>query len=1571
MNPIELASEIEKRYRRYLETTFYFKDPQLRRSFEHALQSGHLSKGPYLEAAPVFKRGRAPHELFADLLQSWPDEGLLRAVHGDRPLYKHQEEAIQKVFNGHNVVVATGTGSGKTEAFLYPILLHLYREFQSGERGPGVRALILYPMNALANDQRDRLGDICARLKEAGAFFRFTFGQYIGETPEDANDSQRHARDLIAERDQKGYSIINNGHVVHGELVLRSEMRLTPPHILLTNYSMLEYLLLRPDDSPLFDNERAQWWTFLVLDEAHQYRGSLGIELAMLLRRLKQRLREGGRSEPFRCIATSATLVGQEGDKSVVARFASDLFGEGFQAEDIILGETVPIPEPGPKMLQAKDYTEIQQAIRAQDRDRLHEWACKLDVSLPEEQELEKQVGRILHADGRATALRRLITGNPAKVRAIAERTFADVSEAERLSALSALVELLLQAKDSSSGAPLLSARYHLFLRSLEGAFVSFWPEKRVFLDRRTIGEGSAAFEVALCRECGQHYLVAQKNFKGGRIQEAIRDPSDVNFGATFLRDVESEEEGGGDNDDGGTQAKEVFYLCVQCGEAQRNHPTCGHVNFIRVVKEEAAVDKDRADQLAKCGACGYSAAGRDPVREVVHGTDGPHAVIATTLYQSLPQNRNKVLAFSDGRQEAAFFAWYLEDSYKDILGRNLILKAGKRLSLHTSEGLSLRELASDLRAILRERQVFPPAVGDVELRREAWLRVYREFLTDEPRISLEGVGLVRWSIKWPDWFRTPEVMMNPPWSLSEQEARDLVFLLLDTMRSDRAVELLAEQGVSLNWSDLNLQASQMRFRIGDPKGKKDIRSWDGKHGRRARLLTKLLMRTGKAPSEQDAANSSMEGLRAIWEFIRQSDENAPSSSDRLLRSVDDARRLNSDWWRLHLVRDEETLFECDICSRVQAISVSGMCSRNRCPGTLRPVQASNLASNHYRSLYQDGLPGMLRVEEHTAQLNKEKAREFQREFQIGNIHVLSCSTTFELGVDLGDLDTIFLRNVPPEAFNYAQRVGRAGRRSGYPGFAITYCRRGPHDLYHFSDPERMLRGKALPPVLSLRNEKIIARHVAAVALSRFFRAYPERFKSAGSLFKNLQCPSGVADFNAFLCQRKAELEKSLRAIVPDEMVTQLGLDNGTWVNDITDIESRFTLAEAEVSSDYRTVLKLEEDARNRRKYQDAEWARRRADTIASEEVLSFLSRKAVIPKYGFPVDVVELDTQRTQHNQEASEVRLQRDLSIAISEFAPTSKLVANKRVWTSHGLKKVAEKEWPRKSYKRCSHHGMFVQCTPGETEPLKVCCDRMINGTYLVPQFGFITSREEPEEPKSRPLKVFTTRPYFAGSLGGEPEEITLPLNSRMITITKASPGSMVVLCEGRCGEGFYVCGACGAGFRKPVRAHKTPYDQDCRGTLAQVSLGHEFVTDVLQLRFHPMPEPGAPATASFSDTVWFAYSLAYAVVEGAAEVIEVPSTDLSATVAYSAQSPVAPIILYDNVPGGAGLVARLEHEEVLKACLYAAQARVTGNCGCDESTSCYGCLRSYRNQFAHQNLQRGPVKRYLEALLSEWR
>jgi hypothetical protein len=355
-----------------------------------------------------------------------------------------------------------------------------------------------------------------------------------------------------------------------------------------------------------------------------------------------------------------------------------------------------------------------------------------------------------------------------------------------------------------------------------------------------------------------------------------------------------------------------------------------------------------------------------------------------------------------------------------------------------------------------------------------------------------------------------------------------------------------------------------------------------------------------------------------------------------------------------------------------------------------------------------------------------------------------------------------------------------------------------------------------------------------------------------------------------------------------------------------------------------------------------------------------------VIPKYGFPVDVVELDIHRTKQNYESYAVALDRDLAIAIAEFAPTSKVIANKKIWSSYGIKRVAGKELRKCSYNRCIRHNFFVRWEEGQQPNADNCCEKVIQGKYIVPIFGFVSDLDKPKNPTSRPARVFATRPYFAGLSVPNPGSISIPSKDKpMIVITPACPGEMVVLCEGKRGRGFYVCVNCGAGFRNIKLPHKNPFGTNCTGQLELVSLGQEISTDVIRLEFSERRQVK-------QEPIWLAYSLAYALVEGAAEILEVPATDLNATIAFS-QSPgkLPPIILYDNVPGGAGLVARLEKEEILLSSLESALKRVSGNCGCEESTTCYGCLRSYKNQFAHQHLQRGPVMVYLEKFLSEYR
>ena len=442
-SPVTASKHIKEKYYRYLKTTFKMGEPY-KKEYEALLENQDaFAKGPYLDVTDAFEKGKCIAELIEERLL--PKSFSKINMNMTRPLYLHQEKAIRKVATeNRNLVVSTGTGSGKTESFLIPILRELATEAEAGTLCPGVRALLIYPMNALANDQTERLRSLLSNYPE------IKFGVYTGQTKQ---------KDADAIED---YKSLNNGNLpCENELISRDQMIASPPHILITNYAMLEYLMVRPRDSVFFDGEFATHWKFIVFDEAHVYSGSTGIEVSMLFRRLKAKLG----NQKITYILTSATLGGKEDNKQV-AEFAEKLCSAPFDSSDIVRADRIiPSTSHDISALPIQFYEKIAYAIdmNCPDSEILE------IIGKAKEGVLESELYDLIVHDQNYWRIRSLLS-SPETVRQVADSMNWTQKQLSDFVSVASMAE--------KNGGKLFDARYHMFLRATESVFVTLPPRQ-------------------------------------------------------------------------------------------------------------------------------------------------------------------------------------------------------------------------------------------------------------------------------------------------------------------------------------------------------------------------------------------------------------------------------------------------------------------------------------------------------------------------------------------------------------------------------------------------------------------------------------------------------------------------------------------------------------------------------------------------------------------------------------------------------------------------------------------------------------------------------------------------------------------------------------------------------------------------------------------------------------------------------------------------------------------------------------------------------------------------------------
>ena len=1308
LHPLQTTDLIRDSYLRYLKTIYPFQEQDLRSQLWQALETPSLLvKGPLLEASPPFENGRS----IGGLVETGLLHPAFRALCSEalpltRPLYTHQEQGIGKVVGDRrNVVVATGTGSGKTEVFLIPVFDHLLRESDAGTLAqPGVRAMLLYPMNALANDQLKRLRRLL------GHFPAITFGRYTGETRETQNQAEDAFRDQFPREPR-----------LENELISRERMRQTPPHILLTNYAMLEYLLLRPQDCEFFDGEPGAHWRFIVLDEAHVYDGASGIEIAMLMRRLKDRVVN---SEParLRCIATSATLGRGEADFPGVAAFASELFGEHFEwvesdplRRDVVAATRLPMAAMGTPWGEGSRelYGSLQGILRAGDnttRDALGtltQAAVQQGVSKavvdearrgaaaawPQLQEvIDRFLYLLLRGDERLRRLQDRLAEAPCFLSDLASELFPNRDDAAE--GLIDLVNLAVGAKPEPDSLSLLPARYHVFTRALEGAFACLNAAAhegagdnlpRLFLTRREECPhcGNQVVELATCVRCGAAYAVGRlvRTLEGGRLlhfKHLTGQPDDPGGERAYF--LLAEETVGLDEDEAvavGEDLEEIaeeehdpYTLCLTCGAVAPGvgvHPGCTcdpsspKATLLRV-------DLQGKPELRHCVSCG-SRSNSGIVYRFLTGQDAPVSVLATALYQALPSSTEpemedlpgegrKLLAFSDSRQDAAFFAPYLERTYRQVLRRRLILKTLLEDPAGREGRLRLQDLVGRLQRQAEDAGLFTRRQSYDERQRLMATWLMQELIAWDRRISLEGLGLLRFQLARPDRWRPPEPLLQPPWNLTPDEAWQLVALLLDTLRRQGAVTFPVN--VDPRDEAFAPRHRELFMREDRADAKQGIFSWMPTRGdnRRLDILMRLLARATDLP-EGERRSLAMDALREIWRHLTDPDsvwrDYLPSENRRRVGVI---HRISHHYWELvPLAETTEATYRCDRCRSIAHINLRGVCPSYRCDGYLEPVDkaAPDWVQNHYRSLYQHLQPIPLSAEEHTAQLTSAEAASVQERFVRGELNALSCSTTFELGVDVGELQAVLMRNVPPTTANYVQRAGRAGRRTDSAAFALTYAQRRSHDLTHYARPERIVAGRIRPPVVVVTNEKIVRRHAHSVLVAAFLRwALRERsrsFRNVGVFFAPEEPgPTGPELLQEYVESHPPEVRDALERIVPEQLQGELGIASWAWLANLYSEDGNGILDRVvqEVTGDLTLLQQLEEEAVSERNYRRGEHFQRVINTVRGRELLGFLGSRNVLPKYGFPTDVVELRTNHLPVDQ-ARRIELQRDLRIAV----------------------------------------------------------------------------------------------------------------------------------------------------------------------------------------------------------------------------------------------------------------------------------------------------------------------------------
>lgn len=1603
-----------EQYRRYLRTGYRFLDPVLRDQFEaHLAQADVVVRGPYVTLSRDFLPGRPLAELVA-ARKAEPELTKANWVFGAGPLHRHQERALETGRAGRSFVVTTGTGSGKTESFLLAVLDGILRRKREGVRG--VQAILLYPMNALANDQLERL----RRLFRGGGL-DVSFALYTG----DSDTSSKNLREEPAET----------------ERVTRASIRSNPPDVLLTNYKQLEFMLVRKEDRGLFTPALR----FLVLDELHSYRGSLATEIACLIRRLKAH----AEVPPGKLvgIGTSATVSSDAGGAHALAEFATVLFGETFEARDVI-GE-----EYAPRLL-GEPYTPPAPRLTDDELVAVDEGGDAATIALS-----ERLTGRRPARSGPiARRIAAMLSGN--SVVAALEDAFmapAPLSRAvevlrERLPERANLPEdvlrreveayLLVGSVGAEDDPPRLRPKLHVFLHGVYDVSLCLNPSCRLLVPQggaECPACGAAARPAALCRTCGQDFVkVRFESDESGlaigtgdfysdektafltprilELPDARADDEEPTDGEDGSEDEElptprtrgaKKQPGRKKRSDGESKVKSVD-LCTSCGRLVDGDacPACKRkpVPYLMVSKS-----------LHSCPACGGIYTRGDIVTPLRTGTASTVSALATHHLDRLRGADRRLLVFADNRQDAAHQAGYTADKHRTFALRHAVADEVRSAG---DGGIALLDLPE--RLFDRFRRDLGIIVGKpTQSEHKLWIDALTIELAQEitrysrQRASLENLGLIGVEYEFlDDLARDADFCkLFATVGLDAGRALLVVRVVLDELRRNRAV------GFSFfrEWIDVakkshyrQLEAEPYNVRFPDqdrgPKGfardrpaairkaqSGSILGFYQENEKAGNLTAIHKIVTRALGCDRHVARQFLHDLVPLLERAEVLEEAAGFP----LSKVDKPQGLRILQIKpkvIRLVRPKSG-FRCNACQTFRPYDFP-TCPTSRCvEGRLQ--SASLDSENYYVGLYTEQKPQRFAVEEHSAQIPGDVRAQRETKFKEGKLDALVCTPTLELGVDIGPLLTVLLRNAPPTPANYVQRVGRAGRRLRI-GFASTFCAGGAHDRHAFENPDWLIAGHFTPARVRLDNLRIVERHLRSFLLESLDAQLPQLM---GDLLDDTKAPTHwspekIADLLGEVRDRAARLTDRLAALfAPDRSAARTSHYDrdecerivGGFEAELNTVLERWWRRIQQLQREHAEYAQIGSPRHDRRKAA----ARQRAYYEITQDperayVLSYLSTQGLLPAYQFPLDTFSLDP------GVEDTPTLHRPSAIALEEFAPGNFVYAN-----GHKLKSIrvlyaggpgargAGATPARSDAEATGRLRAFQFCESCEevVEETRNTCPRCARGLGSPVECVFVDSFEAEESLRIGSEEESRQRVYHdrRESLLTRPDEdVTLypypfaPMERRKLTDILVTNWGRA---DSKTGEGarFRLCPDCGRHqpYDPLEKAHRTKLDKwneyhkrFCQGEPRELVLGYQFGTSALVLH---LPSRGDRTTIGRSELSPTLVTLAEALLIGAGTLLEIETGELAAFPRHGPEgSETDEIVFYETVPGGAGYTEEVARR--LPEVAEAAQRRLYGHV-C--RLGCYLCLKHYRNQRWHPFFDKERVRDVLFTLAAQAR